>query len=157
RASEWSPQSGRCQPFGTRRFAVRMRQERFGPSPLNTRGATHPAGGLCPPGECGLITMTPKRCQDQAWLHQPEALGAREPVLFICEDLHWIAPCPRELFDRTIKREPARIARRDPPRPEFVPPWGRLPQVTTVPLGPARPKCVSPRNEAANHHTHTSV
>jgi hypothetical protein len=38
-----------------------MGQERFGPSPLNTRGATRPAGDLCPPGECGLIIMTPTR------------------------------------------------------------------------------------------------
>jgi predicted ATPase len=67
--------------------------------------------------------MTPKRYQDQAWLHQLEALGAREPILFICEDLHWIDPSSRELLDRMIEREPARIARHDPPRPEFVPPW----------------------------------
>ena len=68
-------------------------------------------------------------------LHQLEVLTARQPVLFVCEDLHWIDPSSRELLDRTIERAvrlPALLIATH--RPEFLPPWSGLPQVTTMSL-----------------------
>src|SRR5262249_4712911 len=68
-------------------------------------------------------------------LRHLEALTRRQPVLFFYEDLHWIDPSSRELLDRTIERAASLpmllIATH---RPEFVPPWSGLPQVTTVTL-----------------------
>jgi len=62
-------------------------------------------------------------------------LARRQPVLFVCEDLHWIDPSSRDLLDRTIEsaaRLPVLVVATH--RPEFVPPWSRLPQVTTMTL-----------------------
>jgi predicted ATPase len=49
--------------------------------------------------------------------------------------LHWIDPSSRELLDRTIDRAaglPVLLVATH--RPEFVPPWSGLPQVTTITL-----------------------
>ncbi|MBV8334257.1 MAG: AAA family ATPase, partial [Alphaproteobacteria bacterium] len=84
------------------------------------------------------LGLSPQRKKDktfEALLRQLEALARQHPVLFICEDLHWIDPSSRELLDRTIDRAkglPVLLVATH--RPEFVPPWSGLPQVTTITL-----------------------
>jgi len=90
------------------------------------------------PSSAAGLNLSPQRKREllfETLLHQLEALAARQPVLFICEDLHWIDPSSRELLDRTISRLahlPVLLAATY--RPEFVPPWSGLPQVTTLTL-----------------------
>src|SRR5215471_8663333 len=84
------------------------------------------------------LTLSPQAKKEKtfvALLRQLEWLAARQPVLFICEDLHWIDPSSRELLDRTIDRAaglPVLLVVTH--RPEFDPPWSGLPQVTTITL-----------------------
>src|SRR5262245_55272274 len=75
-----------------------------------------------------------KCCSRHCWT-QLEGLAAKQPVLFLCEDLHWIDPSSRELLHRTIERAaslPVLLIATH--RPEFEPPWIGLPQVTTKSL-----------------------
>jgi tetratricopeptide (TPR) repeat protein len=90
------------------------------------------------PSRHPLPPSTPQRKREKtfaALLRQLEALARQKPVLMVFEDLHWIDPSSRELLDRTIER----IARLPVLlvatfRPEFVAPWGGLPQVTALTL-----------------------
>ena len=90
------------------------------------------------PNSAGELSLSPQRKREllfETLLHQLEALAARQPVLFLCEDLHWIDPSSRELLDRTmgrVARLPVLLVATY--RPEFVPPWSGLPQVTTMTL-----------------------
>ena len=84
------------------------------------------------------LGLSPQRKKDktfEALLRQLETLAAKQPVLFICEDLHWMDASSRELLKRTIERVadlPVLVVATH--RSEFVPPWDRLPHVTTVTL-----------------------
>ena len=90
------------------------------------------------PNSAAELSLSPQRkreLQFETLLHQLEALALRQPVLFICEDLHWIDPSSRELLDRTIghvARLPVLLVATY--RPEFAPAWIGLPQVTTMTL-----------------------
>jgi class 3 adenylate cyclase/ABC-type transport system involved in cytochrome c biogenesis ATPase subunit len=90
------------------------------------------------PNSAAKLNVGPQRKREMlfvALLHQLEGLAARQPVLFLCEDLHWIDPSSRELLDRTIERAaslPVLLIATH--RPEFEPPWTGLPQVTTMSL-----------------------
>jgi class 3 adenylate cyclase/ABC-type transport system involved in cytochrome c biogenesis ATPase subunit len=90
------------------------------------------------PNSAAKLNVGPQRKREMlfaALLHQLEGLAARQPVLFLCEDLHWIDPSSRELFDRMIERAaslPVLLIATH--RPEFEPPWTGLPQVTTISL-----------------------
>jgi predicted ATPase len=62
------------------------------------------------PSAAADLNLSPQRKREMlftALLHQLEALAARQPVLFLWEDLHWTDPSSRELLDRTIERQPA--------------------------------------------------
>ena len=83
-----------------------------------------------------LLAMTPQRQKDetlQTLLTQLASLAAREPVLMMFEDAHWIDPTSIELLGRAIE-----LVRRLPVlgvitfRPEFVPPWTGQPHVTSL-------------------------
>src|SRR5207244_1647453 len=51
-------------------------------------------------------------------------LAARQPVLIVLEDAHWIDPTTRELFDIVVERVRAlRVLLVITYRPEFKPPW----------------------------------
>jgi predicted ATPase len=64
-----------------------------------------------------------------------QALAARQPVLFIVEDLHWGDPSTLELLDLLIDQGPmARILTLLVFRPEFRPPWGARAHVTPLTL-----------------------
>ena len=90
------------------------------------------------PSAAAELNLSPQRKREMlfaALLHQLEALAARQPVLFLCEDLHWIDPSSHELLDRTIERAarlPVLLIATH--RPEFVPQWSGLSQVTTMSL-----------------------
>ena len=52
------------------------------------------------------LTLSPQAKKEKtfvALLRQLEWLAALQPVLFICEDVHWIDPSSRELLDRTLE------------------------------------------------------
>ena len=61
--------------------------------------------------------------------------GAREPVLMVFEDLHWIDPTSRELLDLTLSRSHRlAVLLIATFRPEYQPPWTGQPHVTTLSL-----------------------
>ena len=81
------------------------------------------------------LSLSPERKKIKPLRHccaTRRASGEAGPVH--CEDLHWIDPS-RELLKRTIERVadlPVLVVATH--RSEFVPPWDRLPHVTTVTL-----------------------
>jgi class 3 adenylate cyclase len=87
---------------------------------------------------CQLPPSTPQRKKEktfEASLRQLEALARQRPVLMVFEDLHWIDPSSRELLDRIIERVPGLpVLLIATFRPEFVPPWSGLPDVTALTL-----------------------
>jgi class 3 adenylate cyclase/tetratricopeptide (TPR) repeat protein len=93
--------------------------------------------GLSAPGrERPELTPQQRRARTfQALLAQLEGLAARQPVLMVLEDAHWLDPTSLELFglvvDR-IQRLPVLLVVTH--RPEFQPPWRGYPHVTTLTL-----------------------
>src|SRR5262245_22223052 len=98
-----------------------------------------PTGDRYPP-----IDLTPEKRKEEtlrALLVRAERLAARQPVLFVFEDAHWIDATSREWLDLTIDRVPTLpVLLIITFRPEFAPPWVGLPQVTLLSLSrlPAR-------------------
>ena len=82
------------------------------------------------------LTMTPevqKRRTLLALLDQLEGLAARQPILALCEDAHWIDPSTLELLGLVIERIPQlRVLALITFRPEFQPPWTGYAHVTTL-------------------------
>ena len=70
----------------------------------------------------------------QALLVQPERLSAKQPVLMIFEDAHWIDPTSLELLTRSVERQGVPALLLITARPEFTPPWPAHAHVTTLPL-----------------------
>jgi class 3 adenylate cyclase/predicted ATPase len=83
--------------------------------------------------------LTPQRQKQktlEAILALVRAHAARQPVLFIVEDLHWVDPSTLELLTLFIDQEPtARILTLLTARPEFHSPWGFGTHVTSLTLG----------------------
>jgi class 3 adenylate cyclase/predicted ATPase len=82
------------------------------------------------------LTLTPevqKRRTLQALLDQLVRLAVRQPMVALCEDVHWIDPSTLELVDLVIER-----VRQLPVlalitfRPEFQPPWTGQAHVSTL-------------------------
>lgn len=62
-------------------------------------------------------------------------LAARQPVLMVIEDMHWIDPSSLELLNRFVEEDaPCAVLALGTARPEFVPPWTAH-RFTTLPLG----------------------
>jgi len=84
------------------------------------------------------LDLSPQRKKERtlgALLRQLQALTQRQPVLMICEDLHWIDPTSRELLDLTVEKIaglPVLLVVTY--RPEFQPPWVGQSQVTVIAL-----------------------
>ncbi len=82
--------------------------------------------------------MTPQARRERtlaALLAQLTGLAARQPVLAIYEDLHWIDPSSRELLDRSVEQlERLPVLLLATFRPEFQPPWAGQPSVTSLAL-----------------------
>jgi class 3 adenylate cyclase/predicted ATPase len=90
------------------------------------------------PSRYPLPPSTPQRKRQkifEALLRQLEALARQQPLFMVFEDLHWIDPSSREWLDRAIERSahlPVLLLCTF--RPEFMPPWSGLPQVTALTL-----------------------
>jgi class 3 adenylate cyclase/predicted ATPase len=90
--------------------------------------------------EFGLQELSgPERKQKTlaALIAQLEGLAARHPVYVIFEDAHWIDPTSLQLLCALIERvAQLRVLLLVTARPEFTPPWGNDPHITTIPLKP---------------------
>ena len=86
-----------------------------------------------------LPDLTPQRRKEktlEALLAQMARLAARQPVLMLFEDAHWIDPTSLESLTLTVARAsmlPSLLL--VTARPEFTPPWPAEAYVTTLPLG----------------------
>jgi class 3 adenylate cyclase/tetratricopeptide (TPR) repeat protein len=92
-------------------------------------GDRYPASGLSP---------TQQRRQTlAALLDQFEGLARREPILLLFEDAHWADATSLQLLDLAIERiRQLPVLALFTARPEFEFPWGKLPHVSTLTLGP---------------------
>ena len=80
------------------------------------------------PAEYAPLTLAPEQQQKQQLLYAllPILLriAARQPVLFVMEDLHWVDPSTLEFLSLLIAQGPtARILALFTFRPDFSPPW----------------------------------
>jgi class 3 adenylate cyclase/tetratricopeptide (TPR) repeat protein len=98
-----------------------------------------PVGARYPP-----LSLAPQRRKERtlrALLAQFEGLAARQPVLMVFEDAHWIDPTSLELLDLTIERVPTlAVLLIITFRPEFAPRWVDRPQVTLLSLSRLPPR-----------------
>ncbi|MGA7682668.1 MAG: adenylate/guanylate cyclase domain-containing protein, partial [Pseudolabrys sp.] len=85
-----------------------------------------------------LATMSPlqkKGLLFRAFLAQLEGLAVRGPVLVVLEDMHWLDPTSRELFDQMVESfRSLPILLIATFRPELPPPWIGFPHVTLLTL-----------------------
>jgi len=85
-----------------------------------------------------LQELSPQKRKEKtlaALLAQLDGLAARQPVLLIFEDIHWIDPTSLELLTATVEHVPQlRALLLVTARPEFTLPWPSYPHMTTVPL-----------------------
>jgi class 3 adenylate cyclase/predicted ATPase len=86
----------------------------------------------------GLKDLTPQKRKEKifkALLAQLDALAARQPVLLIFEDVHWIDPTSLELLVATVEHMPQlRALLLVTARPQFTAPWPSYPHLTTIAL-----------------------
>lgn len=83
----------------------------------------------------GLNPVQQRRQTFVTLLDQLEGLARRQPVLVVCEDMHWADATTLELFDLTVERIrglPILVLMTF--RPEFEPPWVGLPNVSLLRL-----------------------
>jgi predicted ATPase/class 3 adenylate cyclase len=128
RGSDWQPISSL-----TPALSQREREERLEMVPLFAALLSLPL-----PERYPALSMPPQRLKQktmEAVLRVLQALAARQPVLFIVEDLHWGDPSTLELLSLLIDQGPtARILTLLVFRPEFQPPWGFRAHVTPMTL-----------------------
>jgi class 3 adenylate cyclase/tetratricopeptide (TPR) repeat protein len=90
------------------------------------------------------LNFSPQKQKEKtlkALLAQVEGLAARQPILMVVEDAHWIDPSSQELFDLIIDRVPTLpVLVIVTFRPEFTPPWVGRPHVTLVSLNRLPPR-----------------
>ena len=82
------------------------------------------------------LNLTPQRQRQKTFevvVSLLRALAARQPVLFIVEDLHWIDPSMLELLELVLDEiATSEVLLVLAFRPEFRPPWGPRPHVTAL-------------------------
>ena len=90
------------------------------------------------PDRYPALALTPQRQRQKtleallAWLMEQTA---RQPLLFIVEDLHWVDPSTLELLSLLIDQAPtAAMLTLLTCRPEFRPPWGFRAHLTPLTL-----------------------
>ena len=85
-----------------------------------------------------LPNLTPQRLKERtlgALLAHLKQLAARQPVLMVFEDLHWIDPTSLELLSLAIDQiKGQRILLLATARPEFTPPWPSHRHISTIAL-----------------------
>src|SRR6202022_2649795 len=98
-----------------------------------------PTGDRYPP-----LDLTPQKRKEKtlrALLAQVEGLAARQPVLMVFEDAHWLDPTSREALELIISQIAGlRILLMITYRPEFPPPWVGRPLVTSLALDRLPPR-----------------
>src|SRR5262245_39028751 len=86
----------------------------------------------------GALNMSAQRQREltiAALLDQLGGLAARQPVLMVLEDSHWLDPTSTELFERVIERsQTLPLMLLITFRPEFAPPWTSYLHVTSLTL-----------------------
>ena len=86
----------------------------------------------------GLKDLTPQKRKEkifEALLAQLDGLAARQPVLLIFEDVHWMDPTSLGLLSATVEHMPQlRALLLVTARPQFVAPWPSYPHLTTIAL-----------------------
>src|SRR5215469_2646991 len=86
----------------------------------------------------GLKDLTPQKRKEktfEALLAQLDGLAARQPVLLIFEDVHWMDPTSLELLASIVEHTPQlRALLLVTARPQFLAPWPSYPHLTTVAL-----------------------
>jgi class 3 adenylate cyclase/tetratricopeptide (TPR) repeat protein len=107
--------------------------------PLLAELLSIPTGEHYPP-----LNLTPQKRRERTLktiLAQVEGLAARQPVLMLFEDVHWVDPTTHEALDLIIDRmRGLRILLIVTFRPEFTPPWVGRPQVTMLNLNHLAPR-----------------
>jgi class 3 adenylate cyclase/tetratricopeptide (TPR) repeat protein len=90
------------------------------------------------------LNLTPQKRKEKtlkALSAQVEGLAAKQPVLMIFEDAHWIDPTSYEALDLIIDQAPRfRVLLLITYRPEFAPPWVGRSQVTLLTLNRLPPR-----------------
>jgi predicted ATPase len=90
-------------------------------------GSRHALAAMSPLQKKGLLFS--------AFLAQLEGLAVRGPVLVVLEDVHWLDPTSRELFDQMVERfQRLPVLLVATFRPELSPPWTGFPHVTLLTL-----------------------
>jgi len=93
---------------------------------------------LPPDNRYSLEDLTPQRRKEktfEALLAQLDGLAARQPILIIFEDVHWIDPTSLEFLAATVEHVPRlRALLIITARPQFTPPWPSYPHLTTIAL-----------------------
>ena len=88
------------------------------------------------PGRARNLSISPQRRKEltlQRLVDQIAGLAAREPVLMVFEDAHWVDPTTRELFDIVVEQvRTLPVLLIITYRPEFVPPWLGQSHVTVL-------------------------
>jgi class 3 adenylate cyclase/tetratricopeptide (TPR) repeat protein len=104
-----------------------------GAAPLFAALLSIPFGERYPP--LALSPMQQRRRTLAALLDQLEGLARRQPVLLLCEDVHWADATSLELLDLTVERmRQLPVLALFTFRPEFEPPWTGLPNVGILSL-----------------------
>ena len=88
-----------------------------------------------PFGAAPIAVLNRKEKIFEAWIAMVEALAAKQPLLMLFEDVHWIDPTSLELLSLALER----VARLPvlaliTARPEFRPPWPAAAHLTTMVL-----------------------
>ena len=87
---------------------------------------------------CPAFELAPQRQKQltlEALLDQLEGLSAKQPVLVVHEDVHWIDPTTQELLGLAIERIPSLpVLLLITFRPDFTPPWAGQPHVNALAL-----------------------
>ena len=102
-------------------------------TPLIAALLSIPTGERYPP--LALSPVQQRRQTFAALLDQLEGLARQQPVLVVCEDMHWADATTLELFDLTVDRIrglPIFVLMTS--RPEFDPPWAGLANVSLLRL-----------------------
>ena len=102
-------------------------------TPLIAALLSIPTGERYPP--LALSPVQQRRQTFAALLDQVEGLARQQPVLVVCEDMHWADATTLELFDLTVDRIrglPIFVLMTS--RPEFDPPWAGLANVSLLRL-----------------------
>lgn len=102
-------------------------------APLIAALLSIPTGERYPP--LGLNAVQQRRQTFAALLDQLEGLARQQPMLIVCEDLHWADATTLELFDLAVDRiRGLPIFALMTFRPEFEPPWTGLANISQLRL-----------------------